>query len=156
MFRARLPSIFTTVVYYMSQTAMPVCHGICTLSPPHAAQTMRFAKKHAKCQWKSPNSCICHGTWKSSSANDARVLRLSERLLTGCETCWNVTKCHTCHAKRGSHRFKPQVTTFAALPIGTAIATSSQTVAEGCKRLPTVVTTKAALSEHVSTPRPPK
>jgi len=38
MFRAKLPSIFST------SHKCHACHGICTLSPLGAALTMRFAK----------------------------------------------------------------------------------------------------------------
>ena len=62
----------------------------------------------------------------------------TERLLTRCETlCWNVTKCHdACHTKWSCvKRLKPpKVTTFAALPRGTAI-NLTRTVATGCRRL---------------------
>ena len=82
----------------------------------------------------------------------------TERLLTRYGTCWNVTKCHACHSTRGYATFETsKATAFATLPIGTAIiATSSRTVANGCRRLPTVANTKAASSEHVPTPRPPE
>ena len=53
------------------------------------------------------------------------------------ETCWYVTKCHACHVKQGyvTRRLQlPQVTTFGKLAIGTAIATSLPTVADGCGR----------------------
>ena len=102
----------------------------------------------------------------SKVQNGSRLLKTTqkycachtERLLTRYGTCWNVTKCHACHSTRGYATFETsKATAFATLPIGTAIiATSSRTVANGCRRLPTVANTKAVSSDHLSTPRPPK
>ena len=107
MFRARLPSIFST-----SQKCH-ACHRICTLSPLEAALTMRLAKTrnttplkccacHAKWRWRSPKCCACH-------ENATHLLKTKQkycacptkRLSTRYETCWNVTNSHACHAKRG-------------------------------------------------------
>ena len=50
---------------------------------------------------------------------------------------WNGTKCDTCHTKRGYATFETSKSDhFCSTPhIGTAIATSSRTVANGCTRL---------------------
>ena len=49
----------------------------------------------------SPECCARHEKCDSSSENDAKVLRLSL-----CETCWDVTKCHVRHTKRGYATFE--------------------------------------------------
>ena len=121
------------------------CHAIEMLLPlqtqpwqwdlPKNRNTTRLkcCAYHAKGIWirskvlRLPRKC------KSSSENLAKVLRLPrKRLWTRYETCWNVTKCHACHAKKG---FGPRETrhrdvwnlqkgtTFAELTIG---ATSSE------------------------------
>ena len=93
------------------------CHGICTLSPLRAALTMRFAETcnttrlkccacHAKRHRRSSTCCACHEKCNAFSENVAKVfLRLphthtpKKRFLTCQQRCWNVTKCHACHAK---------------------------------------------------------
>ena len=78
-------------------------HGICTLSPLHAALTMRFAKArnmtslkccacHAKWRWRSPKCCACHENCNSSSESDAKVLRLPHKTIF--DTVWNTLECH--------------------------------------------------------------
>ena len=64
-----------------------------------------------------------------------------KRLLTRCETCWNVTKCHASHAKPGYATCETsKMITVAKLATGTAIRPSHKqlrTVVGGCElRLP--------------------
>ena len=92
MFRARLPSIF----HHISQNATPA--RVCTLSPLDATLTTRFAKTRNTTRLKC---CACHENWNTSSEHVAKVLRLPHKTTTRYETCWSVTKCHACHAKRG-------------------------------------------------------
>ena len=140
------------------------CHAICTLSPLVAALTMRVAKTrnstrlkccacHAKWRWRSPKCCACQEKCKPSSENLAKVLRLSHR------TFWHVTKpvaisqsATPATRNEVAQQLKPpKVTSFAALPIGTAIGTSYEwrrRVANGCKRLRTVADGGATSSEY--------
>ena len=68
--------------------------------------------------------CLCH----------------TERLWTRCETCWNVTKCHACHAK--SHAvFETSIYIIKSDHFrqkGTAIVPSSRSFSNGCERQRTV------------------
>ena len=80
----------------------------------------------------------------------------TERLLTRYETCCDDTKCHACRTKRSCAKFEhPEVTTFAALSIGTAIAQSSRMVADGCQRLQTVQTVADGSGHKSSVERTP-
>ena len=72
----------------------------------------------------------------------------TQSLLTRHETCWNITKCHACHAKRSYAKRDNSK----ELTTGTAIAISRErlrTVANGCGRLRNVWRTQ--LNPH--TPR---
>ena len=125
-------------------TKSHACDGICTLPPLGAALALRFAE-NTQHETSEVLRLPCEMTMEVS-----KMLRLPRKLqfifwnrrknITPA-TCWNVTKCHACHAKRGYMMFEtkclkpPKVTTFAELPIGTAIRTSrgdSQTVASDC------------------------
>ena len=109
MFRARLPSIFSTC------HKCHACHGICTLSPLDAAMPMRFAKTrhttrlkccacHAKWRWARPKCCACHANCHASSENVAKYCACrTKRLSTRYKTRLNfVTKRHAYHAKRSN------------------------------------------------------
>ena len=136
------------------------CHGICTLFPFRAALTLRFAKKQRHDTSKVlrlPRKM----NWEIS-----KVLRLpremqrifwqkycayhTKRPLSRHATCWNVTKCHTCHAKwryatLESSKSDPFCRTYHRH--GHMVLT--RTVANGCERLRNVWRTQ--LNPH--TPR---
>ena len=114
---------------------------------------------HAKCL---PKCCASHATCKSSSENDANVARLLHR--TTCDALWNMIRCHEVPCL-------PYETTFETSKRDHFYSTRhrhghSNLIAKGCGRLGTVVNgcgrlrmvadVKAASSEHVPTPRPPK
>ena len=142
------------------------CHAICRLSPLDAAQRMRFTKKKraARHECASPATQKEDGHVQSAAPttpNESHFLKTLPKYCA-CHTirlsrcyapCWNVTKCHACHAKRA---LKPaKVTAFAELAKGTVIATSREqlrTVADGCGRLRTVA---QRLANTPSTPKPP-
>ena len=112
-------------------TKCHACHGICTLLPLRAALTMRFAKIrnttrlkccacHAKWRWRLSKCCACHSktifdTWRNTSECH-KVPRMPRE---------NEATQRWIHSK---------ITSFAELPIGTATATSCETVADGCGR----------------------
>ena len=140
------------------------CQAICRLSPLDAALTMWFAEKcnmtrlkccvcHAKWRWRSPKCCACHETCNSFSENLAKVLRLphthTQRLPTRYETCWNVTKCHPCHAKRGYTTFDMSKRTRHRHG-HTAL---TRTVADSRERFRTVADANATSSEHTLNPQ---
>ena len=81
-------------------------------------------------QWDSQENnttrlkcCARHAKWHRNTSEVSKVLRLplkmqrifwecsksiapaTQRLLTRCETCWHVTKCHACRAKRHDSLF---------------------------------------------------
>ena len=142
LFRA---SIFTTC------HKMPPCHGICTLSPLDAALPMRFARNT---QHDTPEvlrlphkmtmevSKVLRLPWKRQAIFWKRCENTRQLHRTTFDTLWNMLAGMAQSATRATRnevmrRLKPpKVTTFAALPhLGTAIATSSRTVANGCTRL---------------------
>jgi hypothetical protein len=53
-----------------------------------------------------------------------------------CETCLSVTKCHTCHAKRGYGTFESSKNSPQARPYGPHTDTCERlrTIANSCKR----------------------
>ena len=98
-FHARHPSIF---IIYMSQNAthateFPRGHHLTQpwqCDPQKARNTIRpkCCAYQANCTWTSPKWCACREKWKSSSENDAKVLRLSKR--TTFDTLWTILQCH--------------------------------------------------------------
>ena len=132
------------------------CHGICTLSPRGAALALRFAKNmqhdtsKVLCVPREMTSEVSMQSVAPATKNAMHLLKMwqkycacpTKRPLTNHETCWNVTKCHACHAKRsdaGKLQSDPLCRTYQST--GTAIATMRghlRTVAGGCARLRTV------------------
>ena len=99
MFRARLPSIFST------SRKMPRLRRNLHLSPLDAAMTDNAIRKktrsmtrlkrcacHAKWRWWSPKCCACHEKCNVSSENVARVLYLPHK--TTFDTLRNTSECH--------------------------------------------------------------
>ena len=76
----------------------------------------------------------------------------TKRLSTRYKTRLNVTKCHTCHAKRSFcrtyHRHRHSNSADGCERL--------QTVGNGCGRLRTVANVKATSSEHTLSPRTPR
>ena len=168
----RLVGGFRRFSWYV--TKCHACHGICTMSPLRAALTMRFAEKtrnktrlkycacHAKWHRRCPKCCACHEKCNTSSENVAKVLRLPQNdFLTHRETCWNVTKCQACHAKRHDHSFwhVKKVTFLRLFPSSRQLCAHHgrrrtvangcgqlQTVANGCKRLQTVADARSRVT----------
>ena len=97
-------------------------------------QSAAPAAKHASHLRKtSQKYCTCH----------------TERLLTPYETCWDVTKCHTCHTKWRCATFQTSKTDhFSSSRYRHGHRVPTAVV------LPMVADTEAASSEHRSTPRP--
>ena len=137
-------------------TKCHACHGIGTLSPLHAALTMRSAKTscacHAKWRWWSPKCCACHEKCNASSENFAKALPATQkRLSTRYETRLNVTKCHACHAKRSNATFETSKCRTYYRHGHTAL---TRTVGDGCGRLRTVAQRRANTpSTRMQTPR---
>ena len=96
---------------------------------------------HAKWRWRSPKCCTCHENWNSSSENVAKVLHLPHN--TTFDTRLNVTKCHTCHAKRSNAAFQTSKK-----------YTLLQNLRPSRGRLRTVAQRRRAITP--STPRPPE
>ena len=133
---------------------MPRCHGICTLSPLDAALTMGCAKSEQHDTSKVlrlPRKMMMEVSKSKCCAARKTVTHLlnltqkfcpchTKRFLTRYEACWNVTKCHACHAKRG-------YATFGTSRSDRSCRTHhrhghmalTRTVADGCGRLRTVV-----------------
>ena len=87
---------------------------------------------HPKSRWTRPKCCACQEIWKSSSENDAKVLRLTgKRLSARFYTRDNVTKCDpACHTQNDIQPvLKPsEMRGFAASPIGTAMLEENQRI----------------------------
>ena len=136
------------------------CHAICMLPPPDAALTMGFAKntqhdmskvsrlprKIQMDRSKAPWNMMKNANHLLKRTQKHRACH-TERLLTRYEAHGNPTQ------NGVARRLKPpKVTAFAALPIGTAIATSWRTVANDCEALRTAAGVKAASSQQVPIP----
>ncbi len=116
-------------------------HATSTLSPPGRwqgdSQKTREAKR-LKC-------CACHAKWRRGSpkccAGQLIFWKRREpatKKTTCYETCWcwNVTKRHACHAKRGYATFETSKSDcFAELATGTVILLSRRSLADTCERL---------------------
>ena len=84
--------------FRQSQNATPATKF--TLSPLDAALTMRFAKAHNTTRLKC---CVCHETATHFVKTTQKYCpRHTKRFSTRYTTRLNVTKCHTCHAKRSN------------------------------------------------------
>ena len=142
-------------------TKCQACHGICTLSLLHAALTLQFAERRATRHpremtmviskvlhlprnmqlivWKRRKVyCTCH----------------TKRLSTPCETCWNVTKCHACHAKWGHTTFETSKSDpFCRTRHRHGHTGLTRPPADGCGRLRTQTQRRA---NTPSTPRHPE
>ena len=133
---------------HISQNATPA-----TESAPcrHLTQPwpMRFAQKtrnttrlkccacHAKWRWTRPKCCACHENCNASSENVAKVLRLPHK--TTFDTLQNTSECHEVprlprETKQRDVWNLQKMTPSAELTIGTAIWSSTRTVADGCER----------------------
>ena len=154
-----LKSIFRARLQFSSRlTKRDACPGTCTLSPLHAAPTMRFTKNTHRDMSKVLRLEVskvraCHEECNSSSENDTKVLRLPHK--TTFDTVWNTWECHkgatrVCdvwnllgtsesdHCCRTRHRHGHTALT--------------RTLADGCERLGTVA---HGLANTASTPKPP-
>ena len=121
----------------------------------HNTTRLNCCPCHTKWPWRSPKCCPCHEKINSYSENLEKVWRLSQK--TAFDTLWHdvtprlkiaqvTTSIHFCSTRcRHGHR------TLIADGCGRL-----RMVADGCGRLRTVANGKAALSEHISTPRPQK
>jgi len=67
----------------------------CDSQKTRNATRLKCCACHAKWRRRSPKCCACLETARKYCA------RHTKRLSTRYETCWTVTKCHACHAKRG-------------------------------------------------------
>ena len=139
-------------------TKCHACHGICTLSPLHAALTMRFAKNEPQDtskvlrlprKMKTDTSKVLHLPRKMQriflKLRKKYCICHTKRFSTRYETCLNVRKCHGCHAKRST----------ATLETSKSVSRARlRTGAKGCERLRTVAVVNAMSSEHTLHPRP--
>ena len=154
---------------HMSQNATPAtefapCHHFAQpwqwesqKKKKHNTTCLKCCACHAKRRWRSPKCCACHENCNSSCENDAKVLRLPHK--TTFDTLWDTLECHKVPRL-------PRETKLRHATLGTSKSAHScrtrhrhghfthTTVAR--KQLSTVAGTKAASSEHVSTPRLPK
>ena len=97
------------------------------------------------------NSTHLLKTWHNYCAYHAKPL------LTRHETCWNVTKCHACHAKRSYAKLENwKSDTFFRTYQRHGHMVLTRTVANGCERLRMVADGCATSGEHSSTPTPPE
>ena len=67
----------------------------CDSQKTRNATRLKCCACHAKWRRRSPKCCACLETARKYCA------RHTKRLSTRYETCWTVTRCHACHAKRG-------------------------------------------------------
>jgi hypothetical protein len=85
---------------------------------------------HPKSRWTRPKCCACQEIWKSSSENDAKLLRLTGKRLSALfYTRDNVTKCDAvCHTQNDIQPvLKPsEMRGFAASPIGAMLEESQR------------------------------
>ena len=98
-----------------THTLSHACHVICTLSLHDAALTMRFAEntQHTSKVLRVPRK-MTSKVLRLPRKNATHLLESTQkycacrtkRLSTRYETCWTVTKCHACHAKRGYAAFE--------------------------------------------------
>ena len=83
-------------------TKCHACHGICTLSPIHAALTMRSQKTrstrrrkccacHATWHRRCPKCCACHEKCNASLENVAEAVRLPHKTIF--DASWNMLEC---------------------------------------------------------------
>jgi hypothetical protein len=135
MFRAKFPSISS----HISQNATP---GTQLARCHHPTLTGRFTKNT-----QSETSEVLRLPRKMTT-RISKVLRRSTHLLKTTRTChkkttryetcwcWNVTKRHACHAKRGYATFETSKSDcFAELATGTVILLSRRSLADTCERL---------------------
>jgi hypothetical protein len=150
MFRARLSPIFIACdkmpgprlpwnLRVVTTPRSPTM-GLAKNTQHNTSEVLRLPHKMTK--RRSPKCCACH----EAATHLLKTVRKyyachAKRFSTRSEICGNVTKCHACHAKRGYTTFETSKRNQLAL--GTAM-------------LRTVADTKAASSERLSTPRPPK
>ena len=105
-------------------TKCHACHGICTVSPFDAALTMKFAKNT---QHKNDNGSL-QSPAPVTQSDFWHVMKHAMSLSATPATRNEVTR----------RLNPPKVTAFAAVPRGTAVATSHGTTADGCEPLRTV------------------
>ena len=75
MFRAKLPSIFSTC-HKMPRLTQP-CQ--CDLQKTRNATRLKCCACHEKWRWTCPKCCACHENCNTSSENVAKVLRLPRK-----------------------------------------------------------------------------
>ena len=147
MFRASLPSIIVN---------HNACHAIyhhltqpwqCDSQKTHNTIRLKWCTRHANRRLRSPNLCACQETWNSSSENLAKCIALVRK------TTWerHVRMSQSAMPRTrndAARRFKPPKVT-------TPRRHGHRVPTQSCfRRLLTVASTKAASSEHRSTPRP--
>ena len=142
-------------------------HAICTLSPLDAALTMRFAQNtqhdtskvlRLPCEMtmevakvpRLPRTMFLKLTQKYCACH-------TKRLPTRYETCWTVTKCYACHAKRGYAALETSKSDrFSRTRHRHGHTGPPQTVADGCERSRTVAVVNATFGEHTLHPQTPR
>ena len=151
MFRAKLPSIFITS-HKMPHLPRNL-HLVATWRSPdnairkktRSATRLKCCACHPKWRWKRPKCCPCHENYNAFSENVEKKYCAchTKRLSTRYDTRLNVTKCHTCHAKRSNAAFQTSKK-----------YTLLQNLRPSRGRLRTVAQRRRAITP--STPRPPE
>ena len=151
MFRARLPSIFITS-HKMPRLPRNL-HVVTTWRSPDNAICKEHAARHV---WSAPAACHAKRPWRSPK-NATHLLKTKSTAPATQSDFWHVIK-HVWMSQSATPATRneatrrlepPQVTPFAELAIGTAIATSRE-------RLRTVANVNATSSEHTLNPQTPR
>ena len=153
MFRARLPSLFSTSHkmprppwnLHVVATSRSPDNAICKSTQHDKSKVLRLPREMTMEVAKSAALATKTATHLLKAMQKYCVCH-TKRFLTRYETRWNVTKCHACHAKRDYATSEASKSDHCA--IGTAIGTSRG-------RLRTVVTLNATSSEHTLNPQTP-
>ena len=157
MFRARLPSIFSTC-HKMPRLPRNLQLVATWRSPANAickktlnTTRLKWCACHEKWRCTRPKCCACHENCYASSENVAKVLPLPHndfRHVT--KHLWMSRSATPATRNEATRRLKPpKMTTSAELTIGTAIWQSRG-------RLRTVATVNAASSERTLNPQTPR
>ena len=159
-------------------TKCNACQGICTLSPLHAALTLRFAQNEPQDTSKVLHlprkiTMMVSKVLRLPGKNATHLLKTSQKYC-GCahKTTFhksrNTSECHEVPRlprtrNAATRQLKlPKMTPLAELTIGMAWHGHTalngcerlRTVADGCRRLRTVAVVNAASSEHTLTQTP--
>ena len=154
------PLFWNPINQYYKSIWIHLVHRNSPWRSPNNAIRKKHATRHVesaapalqKLTWRSPKCYACHENGNHLLKTSQKYCaRHTERLLTCYETCWDVTKCHACQAKRGYEAFETSKSDHC---YSTPHRSPHSRASDGCGRSRTAANTKATSSEHVWTPRP--